>query len=212
MKNLEKKEDIDKELSELETLKKIKVNVQEEIGRLQTTLSNLQAQQHSAAIKESFDERTTDNEKMNKYAAEERKIEIKRIEAEKRMDVVEICERKLNDRTIEVERREQKLINLEDLISDLNKQRANFEMYKTSTNDQLEAAKITIIETDAIFEKIHAERQELAGRERVVVEKERYWNDTIGKLEHDKKIFEMEKENFEGLKANQKAEVASGKN
>ena len=209
MGKFEKQEEIKQELSELETLKKIKTNMQEEIGRLQISLSNTQAQQHSAEIKESFDTRTADGEKMNAYAAEERKIEVKRIEAEKRMDVVEICERKLNDRTIEVERREQKTVTLEVLIADLNKQRANFEMYKTSVNDQLEAAKVTIVETDAIFEKINAERQTIAGRERVVVEKEKYWNDTIGKLEHDKKIFEMEKENFLGLKANKEKEIAN---
>ena len=196
---LEEKEDVGKELSELETLRQIKKNVQEEVSRLQIIVSNLLAQKHSLEIKESLDDRLADGEKFNKFAAEERRIEIKRIEAEKRIDTAEICERKLNDRTIEIERREQKTMNLEDLISDLNKQRANFEIYKTSVNDQLESAKITIVEANASFEKIGIERQMLAGRERVVGDKEKYWNDLIGKLEEDKKEFQIEKENFIGL-------------
>ena len=195
----EEKEDVGKELSELETLRQIKKNVQEEVGRLQIAVSNLLAQKHSLEIKESLDDRLADGERFNKFADEERRIEIKRIEAEKRIDTAEICERKLNDRTIEVERREQKTMNLEVLISDLNKQRANFEIYKTSVNDQLESAKITIAEANASFEKIEVEKQMLTGRERVVKDKEKYWNDLIGKLEEDRKKFQIEKENFIGL-------------
>ena len=195
----EEKEDVGKELSELETLRQIKKNVQEEVSRLQIIVSNLLAQKHSLEIKESLDDRLADGERFNKFADEERRIEIKRIEAEKRIDTADICERKLNDRTIEVERREQKTMNLEVLISDLNKQRANFEIYKTSVNDQLESAKITIAEANASFEKIEVEKQMLTGRERVVKDKEKYWNDLIGKLEEDRKKFQIEKENFIGL-------------
>ena len=195
----EEKEEVREELSELETLRQIKKNVQEEVGRLQIAVSNLLAQKHSLEIKESLDDRLADGERFNKFADEERRIEIKRIEAEKRIDTADICERKLNDRTIEVERREQKTMNLEVLISDLNKQRANFEIYKTSVNDQLESAKITIAEANASFEKIEVEKQMLTGRERVVKDKEKYWNDLIGKLEEDRKKFQIEKENFIGL-------------
>ena len=205
----EEKEDVGKELSELETLRQIKKNVQEEVSRLQIIVSNLLAQKHSLEIKESLDDRLADGEKFNKFAAEERRIEIKRIEAEKRIDTAEICERKLNDRTIEIERREQKTMNLEDLISDLNKQRANFEIYKTSVNDQLESAKITIAEANASFEKIEVEKQMLTGRERVVKDKEKYWNDSIGTLELDKRNFEAEKENLLGLKK-AKEEITNG--
>ena len=204
-----KQEKLREKLSEIETLRQIKKNIQEEISGLQITLSNLQAQKHTEQIREIQDVGMADNDKMNKYAAEERRIEIKRIEAEKRIDIAEICDRKLNDRTIEVEKREQKLINLETLIADLNKQRANFEIYKTSVNDQLEAAKITIAETNAVFEKIEMEKQMLVGREKEVKRQEQYWNDVIGKLEQDKKIFEIEKENFLGLKANKKKEMAN---
>ena len=205
----EEKEEVREKLSELETLKQIKKNVQEEVSRLQIAVSNLLAQKHSLEIKESLDDRLADGEKFNKFAAEERRIEIKRIEAEKRIDTADICERKLNDRTIEVERREQKTMNLEVLISDLNKQRANFEIYKTSVNDQLESAKITIAEANASFEKIEVEKQMLTGRERVVKDKEKYWNDLIGTLELDKRNFEVEKENLLGLKKT-KEEITNG--
>src|SRR3990167_9839105 len=123
--------EIIKELPEIETLKQIKKNIQEEIGKLQITLGNLQAQAHTEQIKKEQDIGMQDNERMNKYAAEERKIEAKRIEAEKRIDIAETIGSKLNDREREVERREQKTLNLEALIADLNKQRANFEEYKT---------------------------------------------------------------------------------
>src|SRR3989304_7179396 len=80
----EEKEGVGKELSELETLRQIKKNVQEEVIRLQIIVSNLLAQKHSLEIKESLDDRLADGEKFNKFAAEERRIEIKRIKAKKK--------------------------------------------------------------------------------------------------------------------------------
>ena len=201
--------EIIKELPEIETLKQIKKNIQEEIGKLQITLGNLQAQAHTEQIKKEQDIGMQDNERMNKYAAEERKIEAKRIEAEKRIDIAETIGSKLNDREREVERREQKTLNLEALIADLNKQRANFEEYKTNIEKELEQAKITIVETSAVFEKIEIEKQMLLGRETKLKELEKYWNDLIGMLEAEKKRFQIEKENFIGLgKSN--VEVTNG--
>ena len=201
--------EIIKELPEIETLKQIKKNIQEEIGKLQITLGNLQAQAHTEQIKKEQDIGMQDNERMNKYAVEERKIEAKRIEAEKRIDIAETIGSKLNDREREVERREQKTLNLETLIAGLNKQRANFEEYKTDIENKLEEAKITIAEANAIFEKIEIEKQMLLGRETKLKELEKYWNDLIGMLEAEKKRFQIEKENFIGLgKSN--VEVTNG--
>ena len=201
--------EIIKELPEIETLKQIKKNIQEEIGKLQITLGNLQAQAHTEQIKKEQDIGMQDNERMNKYAVEERKIEAKRIEAEKRIDIAETIGSKLNDREREVERREQKTLNLETLIAGLNKQRANFEEYKTDIENKLEEAKITIAEANAIFEKIEIEKQMLLGRETKLKELEKYWNDLIGMLEAEKKQFQIEKENFIGLgKSN--VEVTNG--
>src|SRR3990167_2541235 len=201
--------EIIKELPEIETLKQIKKNIQEEIGKLQITLGNLQAQAHTEQIKKEQDIGMQDNERMNKYAVEERKIEAKRIEAEKRIDIAETIGSKLNDREREVERREQKTLNLEALIADLNKQRANFEEYKTNIEKELEQAKITIVETSAVFEKIEIEKQMLLGRETKLKELEKYWNDLIGMLEAEKKQFQIEKENFIGL-GKSKVEVTNG--
>jgi len=201
--------EIIKELPEIETLKQIKKNIQEEIGKLQITLGNLQAQAHTEQIKKEQDIGMQDNERMNKYAVEERKIEAKRIEAEKRIDIAETIGSKLNDREREIERREQKTLNLETLIAGLNKQRANFEEYKTDIENKLEEAKITIAEANAIFEKIEIEKQMLLGRETKLKELEKYWNDLIGMLEAEKKQFQIEKENFIGL-GKSKVEVTNG--
>jgi chromosome segregation ATPase len=119
-------------------------------------------------------------------------------------------ERTLHSRTIEVEKREQKLIDLESKIDDLNKQRANFELYKSSLNKELDEAKVIIAEADASFEKIQIEKDMLAGREIKVKEQEKIWNDEIGKLEKDKRDFQMEKENIVGLKNIKKEEVNVG--
>src|SRR3990167_1413423 len=173
--------EIIKELPEIETLKQIKKNIQEEIGKLQITLGNLQAQAHTEQIKKEQDIGMQDNERMNKYAVEER----------------------------EIEGREQKTLNLETLIAGLNKQRANFEEYKTDIENKLEEAKITIAEANAIFEKIEIEKQMLLGRETKLKELEKYWNDLIGMLEAEKKQFQIEKENFIGL-GKSKVEVTNG--
>lgn len=199
MKRRDMTEKVEKELSEIETLTQIKSHIQDEISKLQVILSNLQAQEHSNKIKDAQDAGMADNEKMNKYAAEERRLEVKRIEVEKRIDIAEICELKLNDREKEIEKREQKMLELEVLINNLNKQRANFELYKTSINKELDAAKITIAEANAVFEKIEMEKQMLVGREKKVKEMERWWNDRKGELDIEIKAFEIEKENFLGL-------------
>ena len=189
-----------RELDEIRSLEKIKENLKAEISNLQITVSNLQAQQHSLGIQKEQADKLSDADKYNKFAAEKREIEMKRIEAEKRIDTAETIERKVTDRERDVERREMKMSELETHIANLNKQRANFEIYKTSINDQLEAAKITIAEANASFEKIEAEKQSLANRIKAVAQQERWWNDRIGELEARERAFEIEKENSLGLK------------
>lgn len=195
-----------KELKEIETLRGIKANVQKEIDRLQIILGNLQAQEHTAQIKDEQIDRKKETELLNKYADESRKIELKRIEAEKRIDLSDSLEKSLNSRESEIEKRESRTVDLEAKESQLNKQRANFEIYKTSVLDQLMKAQETIAEANAVFNKIETEKDMLIGREKKIKEQEKYWNDCIGMLEEDKRRFEIEKENILGLK---KAEVSN---
>lgn len=201
-------EKANEDLKEIDTLKKIRENLREEIGRLQITVSNLEAQKHSSQIQQEQADKLSDADTFNKFAAEERKVEVKRIEAEKRIDTAEQIERKINDREREVERRELKTMDLEEKIADLNRQRSNFEAYKTTIERDLETAKITIAEANATLEKINSEKQSLVAREKAVKEKEAWWNDRIGELEANIKAFKIEKEQFEGLK---KAQITGKK-
>ncbi len=203
------KENVEKEVIEIETLKKIKKSLGEEIAKLQIVQNNLEAQSHTAQIKGEQDDKIKNAERMTKYAQEEDRIEAKRIEVEGRIDVVETLERKLNNREKEIERREQRTLDLEDKLADLNNQRSNFENYKVSINAQLDQAKEIIAESQEIFDKIDAEKAMLVGREIKVKEQEKIWNDEIGKLEADKKAFQLEKENIIGLKKS-KPEVING--
>lgn len=199
-------ENLEKELQEIETLRSIKTNVQKEIERLQIILGNLQTQEHTAQIKSEQDDKIKDVQSQNKYAEEERRIEVRRIEAEKRIDLAETKENNIASREAEVEKREQRLLALEEKEAELNKKRANFEIYKTGIEKELEFAKNTIAEANAVEEKIEIERQSLVGREKKIKEQEKYWNDCIGLLEEEKKKFEIEKENILGLR---KVEVAN---
>lgn len=196
------------DIKELDTLKKIRENLREEIGRLQITASNLEAQKHSSQIQKEQSDKLSDADTFNKFAAEERKIEVKRIEAEKRIDTAEQIERKINDREREVDRRELKTMELEERIADLNRQRSNFETYKTAIEKELETAKITTAEANATFEKINSEKQSLVAREKAVKNQEAWWNDRVGELETRIKAFRIEKEQFEGLK---KAQITGKK-
>lgn len=191
--------EITDKISEIESLKKIEASLKEEIAKLQAIFNNLDAQRHTAQIKDEQDDKIKTAETMNKYAAEDRKLEIKRIEVEKRIDIAETTETNLKNREIEVEKREQRLVDLEDRIDNLNKQRSNFEMYKVNIEKDLVEAKEVIAQADEAFAKIANERDMLVGREVKIKEQEKLWNDEIGKLEAEKKIFEIEKENFIGL-------------
>lgn len=201
----ETKEEVKEKLSDIDSLKKIEKNLKEEISRLQAIQGNLDAQAHTAGIKGEQDDKIKNAERMTKYALEEDRIESKRIAAEARIDTAETLERRLNDREKEVEKREQKTLDLENKVADLNNQRSNFENYKVSINAQLDQAKETIAEAAEIFDKIESEKIMLAGREASVKVQERTWNDEIGKLEADKKVFQMEKENLIGLNSKKEA-------
>ena len=190
---------VEKTVVDIELLKKVKKNLEEEVGKIQKVHSNLEAQAHTALVKGEQDEKLKNLERMTQYAVEERKLEQKRIQAESRIDLAEQLERKLNDRTLEVERRELKTLNLEVQITDLNNQRSNFQAYKTHVEEQLGEAKSVIAEANASEEKIKVSNDMLLGRETKVKQQEKYWNDLIGKLEKDKKEFQIEKENFSGL-------------
>jgi hypothetical protein len=192
-------EETKKTAVEIETLQKIKKSLEEDIAKLQVIHNNLEAQAHTAEVKGEQETKLADLEKMNKYAAEERRLEAKRLETEARIDMLEKSEANLNERTKEIERREQKLIDLEAKVAELNLQRSNFEAYKVSVNAQLDQAKETIAVAQESFDKIKADNDMLAGREARVKELERIWNDEIGKLEVEKKKFQIERENFIGL-------------
>jgi len=198
-------ETINKELQEIEVLRNIKTNVQKEIDRLQIILGNLQAQEHSSQIKDEGETKLKEIETLNKFASDERRIELKRIEAEGRIDSAEKMQRDLDNRVIEVEKRELKTMELEVKISEMNQQRANFEIYKVGIEDQLAEAKVTIAEANALEEKLKIANDMLLGREKKVKEEEKYWNDCIGLLEEERKKFQIEKENFLGLKQNKEA-------
>ncbi len=186
-------------LSDIDSLKKIEKNLKEEIARLQKVQDNLDSQAHSKNIRDEQSGNIKHQENMAKYAAEENRIEAKRIEAEKRIDTAETAERNLGDRLKMVEQREAKLVDLEERFVDLNKQRTNFENYKINITAQLNQAQETINQSKEMFDKIESEKMMLAGREAKVRKQEKYWNDTIGLLEADKKSFQAEKENFIGL-------------
>lgn len=200
-------EKIEGKISDIETLKKLKKSLEEDIAKLQVIHNNLDAQAHTAQIKDEQDDKLKDAEIRTKYAVEERRLETKRIEVEGRIDVAETLERKLNDREKEIERRELKTIDLEEKVADLNRQRANFEAYKVGIERELIEAKTIIAEADEAFAKIQVEKDMLIGREAKVKEQEKIWNDEIGKLEAEKKQFQIEKENFIGLGANKKEEA-----
>jgi chromosome segregation ATPase len=201
------KEEIKESVSEIETLKSIKKSIEEEISKLQKIHSNLEAQAHTAQIKDDSERGIANAEKMTQYAMEERRIEQLRISAEGRISLAEDSERKLSEREKEVERRENKTTDLEGKIDDLNKQRVNFESYKVSVSAQLDQAQATINEAKETFDKIESEKMMLAGREARVKEMEKVWNDDIGKLEEDKRQFQIEKENIIGLKKAKKEAV-----
>jgi len=193
------KEKTEKEIVDIKNLREVKKSLEEEITKLQKIQNNLEAQSHTAQIKGEQDDKIKNAERMTKYALEEDRIESKRIAIEVRIDTAETLERKLNDREREVEKREQRTLDLENKLADLNNQRSNFENYKVSINAQLDQAKETIAESQEIFDKIDAEKAMLAGREAAVKVQEKIWNDEIGKLEADKKAFQLEKENLIGL-------------
>ena|SRR3990172_725164 len=187
-------------LDEIDSLKKIRENLKEEVSRLQIIQSNLEAQKHSADILKDQVDKREDAETFNKFAAEERRIEQKRIEAEGRIDTAENIERSLASRVNEVERRELKTSELETLIAKLNQERANFAIYKDRVEKELQEAQEIIAHAAVTYESINAEREALVGREKKVIEQERWWNDRIGELEIERRNFQIEKENFIGSK------------
>jgi hypothetical protein len=72
-------------------------------------------------------------------------------------------------------------------------------VYKNTVEKDLIQAKETIAEAQEVFDKIDAEKLMMSGREAAVKIQEKIWNDEIGKLEADKKAFQLEKENILGL-------------
>jgi len=198
-KGIAKSDTIKGVVEDIEIQKKIKNNLEEEIKRLQIIQNNLEAQAHTSQIKDEAENKQAVAQKMTECAVEERRIESLRINAEGRIDVAEELEKKLNVRTTELDNREQRLSDVEGKINDLNTQRMNFEVYKNTVEKDLIQAKETIAEAQEVFDKIDAEKLMMSGREAAVKIQEKIWNDEIGKLEADKKAFQLEKENILGL-------------
>jgi len=204
VKEIKPDEKTKKDLEDIGTLEKVKKVLEEDIKKLQIARNGQEAIAHSADLQDEEAEKHRHQARMTTYAAEEKRIELKRVAVEKRIDQVEILEQSINQRKIGMDRREARAFDLEERYGKLNLERSNFEEYKRKIGEELKEAKEIINSADVAWKEVNIERDRLKGVAIATEAKEKEWNDTIGKLQTEIKSFEIEKENFMGLKQHDK--------
>lgn len=185
---------------DLATLSEVKKNLEEQIKQLEIRKNNLDAQLHTETVKREIDKKLEDTEKKKEFIQEADKLDNLRNQLNSRVTAIELLEEQQRSRIIELEKREMEMINIEEKRMDLNNERSNFNKYKYEIELELEKAKEIIAEANVSEEKIRMNNEALAGRERLVKDREKYWNDRIGELEEIEARVKREIENLEGLK------------
>jgi len=92
-------------------------------------------------------------------------------------------ERKLKERTLEIENRELDLIDIENKRKVLLEDRSLFLRYKREIEEELNKAKEIIEESKVKQIEMDHIAEEIATREKRVIDKELEWNNKIGDLE-----------------------------
>lgn len=187
-------------VEEVSALRAIKRGLNDKIKELQIKESNIEASMHTRQIE------VESTNKLDKISLQrERNILIKEVNDMKtslisRSQDLELKEQQFNDRIANLEKRELDIIDIDTKRTELQKQINDFHAYRRSVEQELELAKITIAEANAEKESIQIWKEQLDGREKAISAIEKQWNDSIGKLEADKKKFAEEMVYLQNLK------------
>ena len=187
-------------LIDLSTLKLASDTLKKEVERLNNLKVNMEAEIHALEFKKENVAKLDKVDIKKQVYDEEVRLNKKASELDSREQALTNRETSFKDRLKMLEEREQSLLNLEEKKKELAEERSRFFKYKFDLERELETAKITIEEAKAIENDYTIKENALKAREIKIQKQEKYWNDEIGKLEHDKKEFQMEKENILALK------------
>lgn len=195
-----KKEVEIKELSgqviiDLSTLKLASDTIRKEIERLGNLKVNLEAEVNALEFKKENTAKFDKADVQKQAYDEEQRLNKKRDVLASREEAIERRELSLKDRIRVIEARELALLDLEEKRKVLTEERSNFFKYKYTIEQELEKAKVIIEEAKAVETDYKMKEDSLRARELSLQKKEKYWNDIIGKLEHDKEEFEIYKQN-----------------
>ena len=177
-------------------VEKLKVEIKE----LSAQKDNLQSQILDAKVRDEREKKTEAGDVQRQIYDEEERLRIMDDNLKSRTTGIERQESGLEKREADLEKRELEVVDLDKAKAQFQQERSNFNLYKYNVEKELDEAKITIQESNVVGEKITADRQKVEADNILVTRKIKYWNDEIGKLEADKKAFQIERENVEGLK------------
>jgi len=170
-----------------------------EIQEKKILLSNLEAQQHQEKVRRESQKKLEDVQKTKQINEETLKVARFQETLKAREKSLEVREQATVAREQEIEKREQSYIRLEEDIEKYQQERANLLSYKYKTNKELDETIEKINECKEQIGSIEQREENLKFREMALVDKERFWNDQIGKLEEAQTKLKEDILNFESL-------------
>jgi len=203
-------ETMDKEVSKevsIDDIQQVKKKLEEEVNEKRIQLDNINAQIHQSRINFETDKKVDVEAGRRQLALLQQKITNKEDSLIGRTNKVEVIENEIKNRMYMLEKREQEVVDLDEDKAKLLKKRGDFLSYKLQVEKELEQAQIMIAEANSKEGMLDKISEGLKYREDGVVAKEKYWNDKIGALEFDLKMFQIEKDNFESLQTKNKEAV-----
>lgn len=184
----------------IKDLEIIEKDLEEKIKRLKAEESNLKSFIHAETMRIEAQKKLDEVHLSQKENLGKMGLELKEVKIFEREKAVERSEGFLKDRIGMIEKREQQHVYLEKKFEQLNKERKDFETMKRNQMVELDKIKEETEIYKSKSEELKVREDNIRGREKSLVTKEKYYQDEIGRLTEWDKQVKTQVEHLEGLK------------
>ncbi len=196
---------------EMEIKKQLLDRLKEDVDKLEVRKSNLEADIHSLRIQKESAGKIEAAQAMNEANRMKDKFLSDQAGLESKKDQLKVEEEKLRERMREVEKRELFIAEFNQKLAEFDKERRDFQEYKTKKEKELMEVKKEICQLEGLKKEIVVEKDSLKGWRKDLEKREFDIDQRYGILQQEEKEFQLYKSSFptRGIDVNINKEVVN---
>lgn len=185
----------EKEIDVEQIKKDYKERLESDIKTLEAKKENLENQCHDLRVRLESERKFIEVERQRQFSEERKKYESLANNLDVLKSSLELKEIKLKERQEAVERAEKQFAMIDEQRRAVHEERNNFLVYKAKVELELKKAEAKILEANEAMKEVEARRDTAYGMERKMEEVKLDLDLERGRLEHERKEFEIYKQN-----------------